>query len=67
MPKRYTPPQIAKAYGVNTGKILSLIKNGELEAIDLGITRFGLPRYSISEEAIAALRPDGQLFQSHRN
>ena len=45
-------PALAKKWGVGTGKIYTLIHNGELKAINTSIGAGKRPRYSISRSAI---------------
>lgn len=44
-----TPPQIARRWGVKAEKVRTLIKAGELRAIDLATKRGGRPRYRVHE------------------
>jgi hypothetical protein len=52
MPSYVTPPQLARAWRINVGKILDWIRGGELSAINLAARQGGRPRYRISAEAI---------------
>jgi excisionase family DNA binding protein len=46
-----TPPQLAKRWGVSADKILSLIRSGELRAIDVSLGK-KRARYLIDERDI---------------
>ncbi len=65
--RNFTPPEVAKRYGVATAKVLLWIRQGELLALNLANRGCVRPRYSISLEALeqfeAARRvvPDGGL------
>jgi hypothetical protein len=52
--RRYTPPALAKLWGVKPDKVIGFIRRGELQAINIGTNPNGRPRFLISEEAIAA-------------
>jgi hypothetical protein len=54
MSRRFTPPKLAKFWGISPDKITALIKAGQLDAIDLASPGSKRPRYSISEESIVA-------------
>jgi len=45
----YTPPQLAKLWGVAPDKVVRFIRAGELRAIDLSQHQGGRPRYRIAE------------------
>jgi hypothetical protein len=47
-----TPPALAREWGVGQGKILALIRAGELAAVDLAAPGCRRPRYSVAREAI---------------
>ena len=49
----YTPPQVAKRYGVDPSKIIGWIKRGELRAIDVSACPGGRPRFRISPADLA--------------
>lgn len=54
MSKRFTPPQLARAWGIDPHKILSWVRSGELVAVNLATRPGGRPRYRISEDAVTA-------------
>ena len=49
-----TPPEIAKAWGVDPAKVLHWIKSGELVATNLATRIGGKPRYRISATDLEA-------------
>lgn len=53
-PPIWTPPKLAKYYGVSTDKVVRWILAGELAAINLATTTTGRPRYKITQEAVEA-------------
>lgn len=53
MSDHLTPPAVARAYGVNVGKVLAWIRSGELRAVNLASRPGGRPRWRISADAIA--------------
>ena len=52
--KVWTPPQLAKRYGVSTDKIVRWILAGELSAMNLATVTTGRPRYKITQAAVEA-------------
>jgi hypothetical protein len=48
----FTPPTVAKRYGVSVNKILDLIRLGEIEAFDVANRGSRRPRFRISAEAL---------------
>ena len=54
MGRYYSPPQLARAWGIDSHKILTWIASGELVAANLAAKPGGRPRYRISQEAIEA-------------
>ena len=52
--RRYSPPEIAKAWRISPDKVVTWIKSGELEAIDANTKRGGKPRYLVAESALNA-------------
>jgi len=54
MPKKLTPPQLAKLWGISCDKVIAWIRAGELRAIDASTKRGGRPRYLIDEDDVAA-------------
>jgi hypothetical protein len=52
--KKLTPPEVAKLFGVEPGKIIAWIKAGELRAINGATRRGDRPRYLIDLDDIAA-------------
>lgn len=59
-PKFYTPPQLAKEWGLDADKILGWIRSGQLIAVNMATTTGGRPRYRISAE-------EAQAFQKRRS
>ena len=49
-----TPPEVAHRYGVSPKKIIDLIHDGELTALNLARRGCTRPRYSITPEALEA-------------
>ena len=49
----FSPPQLAKRFGVKPSKIVRFIRAGELRAIDLAAAGSKRPRFRISPEAVA--------------
>lgn len=53
--RRYmTPPQIARELGVNTDRVLAMIRRGEMRAIDVREPTSTRPRYRIAPEWLEA-------------
>jgi hypothetical protein len=52
-PKKFTPPQLARIYGVSPDKVLVWIRSGELRAINVASKPDGRPRYLIDESDIS--------------
>ncbi len=48
----YTPPQLARRYGVNVDKVHQWIKTGELLAVNVAASACGRPRWRITAEAV---------------
>lgn len=48
----YSPPMLAKRYGVSVDKVIRWILAGELVAMNLATTTTGRPRYKITQEAV---------------
>ncbi len=48
----YTPPDIARRYGVKWAKVLSWINSGELAAVNVATVTTGRPRWRITREAL---------------
>jgi hypothetical protein len=49
---KFCPREVALMWGVGRERILTLIRNGDLPAINVAIKRSGRPRYLISIEDI---------------
>ncbi len=49
-----TPPQVAEMYGVQAGKVIAWIRNGELRAINLATRPRGRPRWRIDRRDLEA-------------
>lgn len=54
MPEWFTPPQVARARGLRTAKVLAWIRSGELEGVNCAEKHDGRPRWRISAEALEA-------------
>ncbi len=48
----FTPPELARYWGVSPDKIRNWIRSGELEAVNQVARQGGRPRYRISREAV---------------
>lgn len=48
----FTPPKLAKKWGVGVDKIYALIGDDRLDAVDVSKRRGGRPRYLISQKAV---------------
>lgn len=48
----FTPPELAREWGVSPDKILGWIRSGELRAVNMAQSQSGRPRYRIDAEAI---------------
>lgn len=59
--KKLTPPEVAKLFGVEPGKIIAWIKSGELRAIDGATRRGGRPRYLVDVADIEAFERARQI------
>jgi excisionase family DNA binding protein len=46
----FTVPAVAKRFGVNQTKVLSWIKSGELNALDVSQARGDRPRWRVSQD-----------------
>lgn len=53
-PPIWTPPKLAKRYGISVDKVIRWILAGELSAMNLATTTSGRPRYKITQEAVEA-------------
>lgn len=61
-PEMFTPPQLAKLWGVSPDKIINLIRSGQLEAVNLATSPIGRPRYSISKAACERFKKSRQVM-----
>jgi hypothetical protein len=68
-----TPPELARRWGVDASKVLSLINSGQLKAINLATDPRGRPRYRIYmseverfEEARSTKPPPRKLRRRRR-
>ena len=50
----FTPPDIAKRWGVKASKIISFITSGELSAFNVASPKSHRPRWRVSAEAVEA-------------
>ncbi len=49
----YTPPKLAKRWGVKAEKVIAFIRSGELRALDVSMhPGVGKPRFRITPEAV---------------
>ena len=48
--RKYTPPEVAKLWGISPDKVVAWIRAGELRAIDASTSRSQRPRYLIDIE-----------------
>lgn len=55
-----TPPELAREWRVDVGKVLDLIKSGQLKAFNCAVNPRGRPRYRIRREDVTA-------FESQRS
>ena len=51
--RKYSPPQVARMFGVSTTKIIGWIQSGQLTAINVADGPKNRPRYLIDRDAIA--------------
>lgn len=55
LPKTWkSPPEVAEELGIAVEKVHTWIRAGELEAVNIGTTTTGRPRWKISQDAIDA-------------
>ena len=54
LPRKCTPPEIAKRFGIAHDKVLAWIRSGELRAINGATAPDGRPRYLIDEADLLA-------------
>mgnify|MGYP000570493865 CR=1 FL=1 len=60
--RKFTPPEVARLFGVEPGKIIAWIRAGELRAIN-GATRRGQrPRYLVDVADIEAFERSRQVI-----
>ena len=57
----YTPPRLAKRWGVSPEKIVRWILAGELTAMNLAASVSGRPRYRITQDAVDAFERSRQV------
>lgn len=53
MPSYFSPPEVARLFGVNPGKVLGFIRSGELPAVNVAASLTGRPRWRISPSDLA--------------
>jgi hypothetical protein len=58
---KFTPPELARRWGVSPAKVTGFIRRGELRAINVATHRHGRPRYLIDEADIAAFELSRQV------
>lgn len=49
-PRRVTPREVARRYGISQEKVLNMIRSGELRAINVACRSSSRPRYRIGED-----------------
>ena len=70
--RKFTPPQLAKQWGVATTKVIAFIRTGELPATNLANRGCTRPRYAIDVADVEAFEtarrvvPDGGLSTTQR-
>ena len=52
---KLTPPEIAKRYGIDPGKVLTWIRSGELRAVTIATEAGRRPRYVVDALDLAAI------------
>jgi hypothetical protein len=50
----HTPPAIAKALGIKPERVVSMIRSGEIQAVNLASRGSRRPRFRVSEESLQA-------------
>jgi excisionase family DNA binding protein len=53
-PAHFTPPELARRWGVHRSKVLAWLRTGELRGINLATRRGGRPRWRIPLDAVLA-------------
>ena len=51
--QKFTPPQVARRWGIGVEKGIAWIRSGELKAINTATRSNGRPRYLIDEDDLA--------------
>lgn len=59
--RKLTPPQLAKVWGVSPSKVITLIRAGELKAINLATSRRNRVRYHIDLRDIESFEQSRQV------
>ena len=49
----FTPPELAKLWGVNANKVLGFVRTGELRAVNVAASTLGRARWRISPSDLA--------------
>jgi hypothetical protein len=52
--EKFTPPQLARQWGISPDKVLAWIRSGELRAVKISTNRGSRPRYLIDAKEIEA-------------
>ncbi len=52
-PRYFSPPELAKLWGVNANKVLGFVRTGELRAVNVAASTLGRARWRISPSDIA--------------
>ncbi|MDZ4784054.1 MAG: helix-turn-helix domain-containing protein [Planctomycetia bacterium] len=60
--RKFTPPEVARLFGVEPGKIIAWIRTGELRAINGATKRGQRPRYLIDVADIEAFERSRQVI-----
>lgn len=61
MQSYFTPPQLAKLWGVSPEKVYAFIRSGQLRAINLASRQGGRPRYAIDPADVAEFEGSRQV------
>jgi len=59
--KKFSPPQVAKMFGVSVGKVKGWIKSGQLTAINVADGPKKRPRFMVDQTAITAFEKARQV------
>jgi len=62
--QKLTPPEIAKAWGIDTGKVLTWIREGELRAINAATSRSTRPRFLVDVDDLLAFERSREVVST---